>query len=87
MQNAEAIRSVGEEFYNRLSTLVDHLANIGKSLDRTVDSYNKAVGSLERSVLPSARRLSDMGVSSEKDLNELQPVERLPREPADKETG
>ena len=87
MQNAEAIRSVGEEFYNRLSTLVDHLANIGKSLDRTVDSYNRAVGSLERSVLPSARRLSDMGVSSEKELDELQPVERLPREPANKETG
>ena len=87
IKNAEAIRSVGEEFYNRLSTLVEHLSNIGKSLDRTVDSYNRAVGSLERSVLPSARRLSDMGVSSEKELDELQPIERLPREPADKETG
>ncbi|TDJ35699.1 MAG: DNA recombination protein RmuC [Gammaproteobacteria bacterium] len=87
IQNAEAIRSVGEEFYTRVSTLVEHLSNIGKSLDRTVNSYNKAVGSLERSVLPSARRLSDMGISSHKELKELEPVERLPRQPADKETS
>jgi len=78
-QNAELIRTVGEELYERLSTFADHLGKLGSHLTRSVESYNKAVGSFDGRVLPGARKFRDMGIRRKKDLPEPEPVERLPR--------
>jgi DNA recombination protein RmuC len=78
-ENAEHIRTVGEELYDRLSTFAEHLGKLGNHLGRSVESYNKAVGSFDGRVLPGARKFRDMGIRSKKDLPEPQPVERLPR--------
>jgi len=78
-ENAEHIRTVGEQLYGRLSTFAEHLGKLGSSLDRSVDSYNKAVRSFDSRVLPGARKFNEMGIQSKKDLPEPQPVERLPR--------
>jgi DNA recombination protein RmuC len=78
-ENAEHIRSVGEELYERLSTFADHLGRLGSHLTRSVESYNKAVGSFDSRVLPGARKFREMGIQRKKDLPEPEPVERLPR--------
>jgi DNA recombination protein RmuC len=78
-KNAEHIRSIGEELYERMSVFAAHLERVGSSLDRSVESYNKAVGSFDSRVLPGVRKFSEMGIQARKDIPELQPVERLPR--------
>ncbi len=78
-ENAEHIRSVGQDLYERLSTFAEHLEKLGNHLSRSVDSYNKAVGSFDGRVLPGARKFTEMGIQGKKDLPEPQPVERLPR--------
>ena len=61
----------------------DHLGKAGRGLAGAVDAYNKAVGSLERSVLPQARRFQDLGVvgGSDKELAELEALSSVPRQP------
>jgi DNA recombination protein RmuC len=68
--NAREVQRLGRDLYSRLATFAEHLARTGKGLRTAVDSYNKAVGSLERSVLPQARRFQELGVAStaERDL-------------------
>ena len=61
--NARQIRDSGAELYERLVVLTGHLSRLGRSLESSVNSYNKTVGSFESRVLVSARRLRDMGVS------------------------
>ena len=78
-ENAEQIRIVGEELYERLSTFAEHLGKLGISLNRSVESYNKAVGSFDSRVLPGARKFKDMGIQETKDLPEPDQIERLPR--------
>ncbi len=77
--NAEKIRDLGEELYGRLSVFGNHLSKIGRQLGGSVDAFNAAVGSLERSVLPSARRFREMGVQARNEVPDLTPVEKAPR--------
>jgi DNA recombination protein RmuC len=63
--NAAQIRDLGQELYRRLSTFNGHLGRMGQRLATAVEAYNAAVGSLERQVLPQARRFSDLGVTAD----------------------
>jgi len=78
-QNAATIRELGQELYRRLGNFAGHLNRLGQRLGGAVESYNSAVGSLERQVLPQARRFTDLGVTSEAPLPALEPVEQLVR--------
>jgi len=78
-ENAEQIRIVGEDLYERLSNFADHLSRLGISLNRSVESFNKAVGSFDSRVLPGARKFKDMGIQEKKELPEPDQIERLPR--------
>ena len=69
-RNAEELQQLGRELYERLSTMVAHLERVGLNLKQAADSYDRLIGSLEQSVLPSARRFKELGVSSTKDLPE-----------------
>jgi DNA recombination protein RmuC len=64
-ENAREIAEVGKELYERLSTFVSHHAAVGKKLESAVKAYNQSVGSLERRLLVSGRRLHDLGVAGE----------------------
>lgn len=77
-RNAHAVHTLGKELYARLSTMGDHLARVGTSLGGAVAAYNKAIGSLESRVLVSARRLGELGVSSD-ELSTPGQVEVTPR--------
>lgn len=81
-QNAATIRDLGEELYKRLSVFGSHLGRVGAALGRGVEAYNSAVGSLERQVLPAARRFTELGLQSDRALEVLEPIDKLAREPA-----
>jgi len=59
-QEARALFDVSRELYGRLTKLAEHVDKLGRSIERSVKDYNSFVGSLERQVLPSARRLSQL---------------------------
>ena len=80
-ENAREISELGRDLYKRLVTFGDHLQKIGKGLEAANKSYNNAVGSLERSVLPGARKFQELQSLDEKveHFPPLEPVETTPR--------
>ncbi len=62
--NAKLIQSIGMDLYKRLHDMSKHLTSLGKSLNSSVDGYNKTIGTFERRVLSSARKFSELGASS-----------------------
>ena len=79
-ENAEQIRQLGEELYSRLATFTESLSKTGKSLEQSVDNYNKSVASFTARILPSAKKFKEMGISSKKELSEISPVEKNTRQ-------
>lgn len=77
--NAAQIRDLGQELYRRLSTFNGHLGRMGQRLAAAVEAYNGAVGSLERGVLPQARRFGELGVTADAPLATLEPIGQLVR--------
>jgi len=75
--NAEQIRQLGKELYERLSTMAEHIADVGDHLRRAGASYDAFVGSLDARVLASARRFKELGVSASKDLPDDLPSTHL----------
>jgi DNA recombination protein RmuC len=72
--NAEEIKVIGQELYERLATLVDHLEDVGRNIKQAANSYDRFVGSLEQKVLPAARRFKDLGVTASKDVELPEPI-------------
>jgi len=80
-ESAREISAAGKTLYQRLSAMAWNFEDIGKRLGGAVDSYNKAVGSMERSVFPIARKLPELDRSlSAADLPDLHQVEKTPRQ-------
>ncbi len=65
-KNAEQIKQLGEELYTRVAKFTEHLTNIGKSLGKTVENYNMSIGTLERQILPCARKMEELGIEADK---------------------
>ncbi len=78
-KNAQAISELGKELYTRLGTLAGYFENIRKGLERAVESYNSAVGSLESRVLVSARRFRELKAGTDEEIAQLETIDRLPR--------
>jgi len=85
-ENARQIARQGQEIYRRLSTFIGHLERLHKSLNKAVEDFNRAVGSLERRVFPAIRRLRDLGVGQEA-LNIPERVDVQARLPGPPENG
>jgi len=77
--NAAVIRDLGQELYRRLASFDGHLGRMGQRLASAVEAYNAAVGSLERHVLPQARRFTELGVTADATLPVLEQVTQLTR--------
>jgi len=80
-ENAAAIRELGQQLYRRLGNFTSHLARTGQRLRAAVEAYNAAVGSLERQVMPQARRFTELGVTSDAPLPALESIDELSRTP------
>lgn len=79
--NAQEISELGRDLYKRLSDMGKHFGKLGKDLNLAVRSYNDTVGSLERRVLPSARRFKDLEATSSRDeILEIPQLEHIPRD-------
>jgi DNA recombination protein RmuC len=78
-ENALRIQELGEEMYKRLATFTTHIAKVGRTLGQSVEAYNAAVGSLERQVLPGARKFTELGLRPAKEIEDLMPIDKLAR--------
>jgi DNA recombination protein RmuC len=76
--NARELLTVGRDLYDRLGSLGAHAQTMGAALRRSVEAYNGFVGSLEHRVLPTARRMRDLGLV-DRDLERLPPLDATPR--------
>jgi DNA recombination protein RmuC len=78
-RNAQEISALGKDLHDRLRSLAGHLEAVGKGLDRAVESYNKAVGTLESRVMVSARRFAELGAPVTDEIPEIEPIETTTR--------
>jgi DNA recombination protein RmuC len=77
---AAEIGRMGAELYDRLATAAEHLKRVGGGLESAVNNYNKFVGSFERNVLSSGRRLAEKGVEiGKRAIEDVPLVESAPR--------
>ena len=83
-QNAQQIAQHGRELHKKLTTFTGHLGSMGNALKSSVNHYNKAVGSFERTVMPSARKFEELEAANESSvLNDPNPVSELVRDVKD----
>ena len=79
-QNAAEISALGKELFKRLSDMGDHWSKMGKALERAVEAYNGAVGSLEARVMVSARKFADLKTAPlGVEIAALEPLEKSVR--------
>ncbi len=74
VQNLDEIRKLGGEMIDRIANVAEPFGKVGKALDAAVQSYNGAVASLESRLLPTARKMGELGAPATK---EVPPLERL----------
>ncbi|MBI5657444.1 MAG: DNA recombination protein RmuC [Geobacter sp.] len=78
-ENAQAICDLGKNLYERIAHLAGHFDDLRKGLERAVESYNKAVGSMESRVLVTARRFKEVGAATGRDIEMGADIEKMPR--------
>ena len=78
-ESAHQISELGKDLYERLRVFASHLDRVGRGLDGAVDSYNKAVGSLESRVLVSARRFPELGAQGTAEIPQPVQIESTTR--------
>ncbi len=87
-REAQEIGRMGAELYERLAVAADHLKRVGGGLETAVNNYNKFVGSFERNVLSSGKRLAEKGIEiGKREIDEVPLVESAPRYGAADEPG
>src|SRR5438132_11066353 len=77
--NAQEVSRLGKDFYDRLRIFTSYFADIGKGLDRALESYNKGVGSLEARVLVTARKFKERGAIAGEEIETLEPIDKTAR--------
>lgn len=83
-REAQEIGRMGAELYDRLATAAEHLKRVGGGLETAVNNYNKFVGSFERNVLSSGKRLAEKGIEiGKREIDEVPLVEAAPRYTSD----
>ncbi len=69
-QNAREISEAAKELHKRLSDFVDSFLTIGKHIEKAHSEYEAGMKRLNQRVLVQARRIEDLGASSQKRLPE-----------------
>ncbi len=80
-QNAREISQLGSELYKRFADMSAHFGRLGKSLNSSVEAFNKVAGNIESRVLVTARKFRDLGVAPiGMEIEELPQVEQIARD-------
>lgn len=77
--NAQEVSKLGKDLYDRLRKFTEYFSDIGKNLDRALESYNKGVGSLEARVLVTARKFKERGAIAGEEIEILEPLDKSTR--------
>ncbi|MDU9552952.1 DNA recombination protein RmuC, partial [Escherichia coli] len=78
-QEAKAIQKLGYELYQRLGTVIQHFTTLGAQLEKAVDSYNSALGSVESRLVVTARKLENYGISPASVVISPEEIDSSPR--------
>lgn len=78
-ESAKKISDLGKDLYDRVRTLGRHFEKMRKGLVQATEAYNEAVGSLERRVLPAARKFEELGAATGDEIGPLEPIDQQPR--------
>ena len=78
-QNAHEISELGKTLYERVASLGAHFTDLKRHLERTVEAYNRSVGTLENRVLVTARKFRELGSTAGVQIETVDPVETSPR--------
>lgn len=78
-QNATVVSELGKQLYERLRLLAGHLDDLGKAVGRSVDAYNRVIGSMESRVFATARRFQEIGAGTTEAIPTLPPIDQAPR--------
>jgi DNA recombination protein RmuC len=70
-RNAEEIRMLGAELYERVRVFAEHYTQIGLALNKAVGAYNRGRGSLDSRLLSTARKFEDLGIDRKRELGEV----------------
>jgi len=80
-ENAEEIRRVASEMYERVQLVQEHYSDTGRLLEKTVEAYNRSVGSWDSRLVPSLRKLRELGVSNGDEPEAPEQIDLLARRP------
>lgn len=61
VRNAQEMIKESGDLYGRLITFINHFSKVGDNLKRSMDTYNNAIGSFDRSVMPKAKAVEELG--------------------------
>jgi DNA recombination protein RmuC len=80
-ENAEEIRRVASEMYDRVQLVQEHYSDTGRLLEKTVEAYNRSVGSWDQRLVPALRKMREMGVASGDEPEAPEQIDLLARRP------
>lgn len=78
-ENAREVADLGKKLYEGLASWTAHVQKLRDSIFNSVEHFNAAQASLDRSVLSRARRMKELGVSSEREVAAIEPIDKLLR--------
>ena len=79
-ENAKRIAAIGRVLYERTVKFSEHLLEVRKHLERSVNAFNGAAGSYESKLLPQGRKLKDEASLIGEDLDAIPPIDVVPRD-------
>jgi DNA recombination protein RmuC len=77
--NAQKISALGKELHDRLRSMSVHMDALRRGLDRAVEAYNKAAGSMESRVMVTARKFPELGAPITEEIPALDQIETTTR--------
>ena len=78
-ENAQKVSALGTDLYKRVRTMAGYFEDLRRGLEKAVDSYNKAVSSMETRVLVSTRKLKELGADAREDVPHVPMIDKTPR--------
>jgi DNA recombination protein RmuC len=71
-ENALQIAKLGGELHDSVAVFAEHYSGVGAALERAVKKYNEGSRSMERNVVSKARRMKELGLKTQKQVDEAE---------------